>query len=261
VNAAAVHQDDHLAPEMTQQGAKKDGDLDRGDVVVGMHVQVEPHPVALGTDGDGRRSRRSCRVRSGAGRSAAAREVPTSAGGSGSTGIRTLRQNPDGALSRWAFFLSWSSDTVSSGRWRPHRARSARRSGFWHDQFRAVSTRPTCARWRDTPNSRWMTRAMRRVVQRSVSKPHAEAPRSKRWGSFARCRVVNFGGRPEAGFAFKAVRPRRRTASLQRMTELCEHPSRPATSVIEAPAFTRSIARRRRRSSSSGLPAGLIPEG
>ena len=53
MNAAAVHQDDHLAPEMTQQGAKKDGDLDRGDVVVGMHVQVEPHPVALGTDGDG----------------------------------------------------------------------------------------------------------------------------------------------------------------------------------------------------------------
>src|SRR2546428_10788978 len=44
------------------------------------------------------------------------------------------------------------------------------------------------------------------------------------------------------------------------MTELWEHPSRRATSVIEAPAFTRSTARRRRRSSSSGLPCGLIPE-
>ena len=44
------------------------------------------------------------------------------------------------------------------------------------------------------------------------------------------------------------------------MTELCEHPSRRATSVIEAPAFKRSTARRLRRSSSSGLPCGLIPE-
>jgi len=44
------------------------------------------------------------------------------------------------------------------------------------------------------------------------------------------------------------------------MTELCEHPSRRDTSVIDAPAFNRSTARRRRRSNSSGLPCGLIPE-
>ena len=199
-------------------------------------------------------------MRSGAGRSASAREGPTSAGGSGSTEIRIRRQNPDGPSGAGRFFIVVQRYRFQRAMAASSRS-SARRSGFWHDQFRAVSTRPTCARWRVTPNSRWMTRAMRRVVQRSVSKPHAEAPRSKRWGSLARCRAVNFGGRPEAAFAFKAVRPRRRTASLQRMTELCEHPSRRATSVIEAPAFNRSIARRRRRSSSSGLPCGLIPEG
>src|SRR5207247_4686609 len=94
----------------------------------------------------------------------------------------------------------------------------------------------------------------------SVSNPHAEAPRSKRRGNFARCRAVNLGGRPGAALGFKAVGPRRRTASRHRMTELWEHPSRRATSVMEAPVFNRSTACRRRRSSSSGLPCGLIPE-
>src|SRR6266852_2302832 len=136
----------------------------------------------------------------------------------------------------------------------------ARRSGFWHDHARAVRTRPTCALCRRTPNSRWITVAIRRVVHSSVSKPHAEAPRSKRRGSFARCRAVNFGGRPGAGLAVKAAGPRRATASRHRMTELWEHPSRRATSVIDAPAFNRSTARRRRLSNSSGLPWGLIPE-
>ena len=102
--------------------------------------------------------------------------------------------------------------------------------------------------------------AIRWVVHSSVSKPHAPAPRSKRRGSFARCRAVNFGGRPGAGLAAKAVGPRRATASRHRMTELWEHPNRRATSVIDAPAFNTSTARRRRRSSSSGLPWGLMPE-
>ncbi len=136
----------------------------------------------------------------------------------------------------------------------------ARRSGFWHDQSKALSTRPTCARCRRTPNSRRITVAIRRVVHSAVSKPHASAPRSKRRGNFARCRAVNLGGRPGAGFAFNAAEPRRRTASRHRITELWQQPSRRATSVMEAPAFNRSTARRRRRSSSSGLPCGLISE-
>src|SRR2546428_8471218 len=105
-----------------------------------------------------------------------------------------------------------------------------------------------------------MTVAIRPVVQRSVSKSQVVAPRRRRRGSCRCCAVVNFGGRPGAGFAVKAWRPRRRTASRQRITELCEHPSRRATSVTEAPAFSSSIPRRRRRSSSSGLPGGRMPQ-
>ena len=97
------------------------------------------------------------------------------------------------------------------------------------------------------------------VVQRSVSKSQAVAPRRRRRGSCRCCAAVNFGGRPGAGFAVKALRPRRRTTSRQRITELCEHPSRRATSVTDAPAFSSSIPRRRRRSNSSGLPCGRMP--
>src|SRR5437667_3176188 len=104
-----------------------------------------------------------------------------------------------------------------------------------------------------------MTVAIRPVVQRSVSKSQAVAPRRRRRGSCRCCAAVNFGGRPGAGFAVKALRPRRRTTSRQRITELCEHPSRRATSVTDAPAFSSSIPRRRRRSSSSGLPCGRMP--
>src|SRR2546427_199377 len=104
-----------------------------------------------------------------------------------------------------------------------------------------------------------MTVAIRPVVQRSVSNFQVVAPRRRRRGSCRCCAAVNFDGRPGAGFAVKALRPRRRTASRQRITELCEHPSRRATSVTDAPAFSSSIPRRRRRSSSSGLPCGRMP--
>src|SRR5438552_1146456 len=104
-----------------------------------------------------------------------------------------------------------------------------------------------------------MTVAMRPVVQRSVSNFQVVAPRRRRRGSCRCCAAVNFDGRPGAGLAVKALRPRRRTASRQRITELCEHPSRRATSVTDAPAFSSSIPRRRRRSSSSGLPCGRMP--
>src|SRR5713101_6768688 len=103
-----------------------------------------------------------------------------------------------------------------------------------------------------------MTVAIRPVVQRSVSYSQVVAPRRRRRGSCRCCAAVNFGGRPGAGFAVKAVSPRPRTASRQRITELCEHPSWRATSVTNAPAFSNSIPRRRRRSSSSGLPCGRM---
>jgi hypothetical protein len=65
--------------------------------------------------------------------------------------------------------------------------------------------------------------------------PGLGAPWSKTWDSLPRCCLDNFGGRPAAGFARSAAGPRRRTASRQRMTELCEHASRRATSVMEVP--------------------------
>src|SRR5262245_58041268 len=103
-----------------------------------------------------------------------------------------------------------------------------------------------------------MTVAIRPVVQRSVSNFQAVATRRRRRGSCRCCTAVNYGGRPGAGSACKSWTPRRLTASRQRITELCEHPSRRATSVIDAPAFSSSIPCRRRRSSSSGLPCGRM---
>jgi hypothetical protein len=259
VNAAAVQHEDHLAAEMPQQCAEKDGDLDVGDVLPRMQMQIEADAAALGTDGDGRDRGDLVALIAMADDRGLAPGGPRPPDVGDQEEPAFVGERQVGLQAPRVFFI-----LVQRYRFQRSMAASsrsiARRSGFWHDHARAVSTRPTCARCRRTPNSRWITVAIRWVVHSSVSNPQAAAPRSKRRGSVARWRAVNFGGRPGAGLAVKAVGPRRATASRHKMTELWEQPSRRATSVIEAPAFKRSTARRRRRSSSSGLPWGLIPE-
>jgi hypothetical protein len=106
---------------MTQQGTEKDGDLDIGDVLVGMQVQIESDAAALGTDGDGRNRRDLIplvavpddrRVAPGRPRPPDVGDQQESAFvGEGQVGLQVLR-----------VFLSRSSDIVSSARWPPHRA-------------------------------------------------------------------------------------------------------------------------------------------
>lgn len=152
------------------------------------------------------------------------------------------------AVHRYRFHLSIASSSRSI----------ARRSGFWHDQPRSSRRRPTCARWKRTPNSRRTSSAMRFVVHRSVLYPHAMAPRNRSVGNFFNCAGRSFVGRPGAGLAVSPESPRRRSVSRQRMTELCEQPRRRATAVIDRPDFSNSTARRRRLSSSAGLPCGRM---
>ena len=145
VNAAAIQHDDHLAAEMPQQRAEKDGDLNVGDVLARMQVQVEADPAALGTDGDGRDR----------GDLVALRAMPDDRGlapgcprppdvgdqeepafvGKRQVGLQVLRVFFI-LVQRYRFQRSMAASSRSI----------ARRAGFWHDHARAVSTRPTCAR-------------------------------------------------------------------------------------------------------------------
>ena len=152
------------------------------------------------------------------------------------------------AIHRYRFHRSIASSSRSM----------ARLSGFWQDQPRSARSRPTCARWNRTLNSRSITFAIRSVVHRSVLYPQARVPRSRRAGSLLSCAGLSLAGRPGAGLAFSADAPFRRTASRQRMTELCEQPSRRATPLMDRPVFSRSIARQRRFSNSAGLPSGRM---
>jgi hypothetical protein len=219
VKAATVQQDDHVAAEVPQQGTEKDGHLDRADVLGGMQVQIQSNPTALGAEGHRRDGRHLI----------ALVPVPDNRGlTSRRPGPPHVRNQQEAALvgERQVGLQALGVFFTVGQRYRFQCAiagssRSvARRSGFWHDQFRALSTRLTWARCSRTPNARWITVAIRWVVHSSVANPHAAGPRSKRRGSFARCWAVNFGGRPGAGLAFNAVRPRRCTASRHKMTEL-----------------------------------------
>src|SRR6267143_5022604 len=178
VNTAAIQQDDDRAPEMSQQGAEEDGDFDMADVLVGMQVHVEAQAVTDGADGD-RRDRGDLVAAiavaddrglppSGPGPSDIWDQEEAALVGEDDMGLQALRVFFT-AVHRYRFHRAMAASSRSN----------ARRSGFWHDHPRRVSRRPTCARWSGTPNSRRITVAMRRVVQRSVSKPHAVAPRSK----------------------------------------------------------------------------------
>jgi len=145
VNAAAVQQDDHMATEMAQQRAEKDGDLDRADVLVGMQVQIQADPAALGADGDGRDRRDLIALISVPDDRGlpSGRPRPPNVGDQQESAFVEERQV--GLQARGVFFTAVQryrfqrSIAVSS-------RSSARRSGFWHDHFSALSTRPTWAR-------------------------------------------------------------------------------------------------------------------
>ena len=67
-----------------------------------------------------------------------------------------------------------------------------------------------------------------------------------------------FDGRPGAGLARTPASPRRRAADFQRRTLRRSTPTRRATSDGNSPSLSNANARKRRRSSSSGLPVGRI---
>jgi len=116
----------------------------------------------------------------------------------------------------------------------------------------------TWAGWYVTPKVRAMTAATRGKVHRSVLNPWAGAPFRSSFRSFPRCRAVNRGGRPGAGFARSASAPPAWTSACQRLTEVGEQPICRATSRTPSPSARRATARRRRASNSAGLPYGLM---
>lgn len=145
VNVAAIQHDDHRTAEMTQHGAKEDGDLDVADVLARMQMQIEANPAARRTDGDGGNCRDLVALVAvpDDGRLAPGRPGPPDVGDQQEPAFVGERQMGLQALR--VFFL-----LVQRYRFQRSMAGSlrsiARRSGFWHDQSRAVSIRPTCAR-------------------------------------------------------------------------------------------------------------------
>ena len=145
VNAAAIQHDDHLAAEMTQQGAEEDGDLDVADILARMQMQIEANPAARCTDGDGgnRRDLVALVAVPDDWRLAPGRPGPPDIGDQQESAFVGERQMSLQALR--VFFI-----LVQRYRFQRSMAASsrsiARRSGFWHDQSRAVSIRLTCAR-------------------------------------------------------------------------------------------------------------------
>ena len=258
VNGAAVPDYNDVLPKVAEKSAEENGDLHVCDVVR-VEVDIETEPATTGTDGDGR-DRRDAVVAVSVPhdrRLASRGPGPPYVGNQQEPGL--VQENERGVQAPGFFLMAAHRYRLQCAMAASSRS-NARRSGFWHDQPNRLSNRPTCARCSSTPNSRRITVAIRRVVHSSVVNPDAVAPWSNRRGSFFNCFALNFGGRPEAGRACSASGPRRLTRSRHKMTELCEQPRRRATSVIDAPPSNSAMACRRRRSSSCGLPCGLIPK-
>src|SRR3990170_7710984 len=105
-----------------------------------------------------------------------------------------------------------------------------------------------------------MTSATRGRVHRSVEYPWAVAPFRSRFRSRVRCRAVKRGGLPGGGLARRASVPPVCTSACQRLTEAGEQPIFRATSLTPRPSSSSATARRRRASSTAGVPYGLIHE-
>ena len=258
VNGATVPDHDDVFSKVTEERAEEHRNLHMTDVVR-MEMDIEAESMALGTDRDG----------GDRGDLVVPVPVPNDRGlASWSPGPPNVGNEQDPGLVKehelcvqapGLFLMAvhryrFQCATASSSR------STARLSGFWHDHPSRLSSRLTCARCSSTPNSRRITLAIRWVVHNSVVNPDAIAPWIKRRGSLFNCFELNLGGRPGVGRDCNASGPRRLTRSRHKMTELCEQPRRRATSVIDAPPSRSAMARRRRRSSSCGLPRGLIPE-
>src|SRR2546422_6055844 len=125
-----------------------------------MEVDIEAHPTAAGADGYGRDRG----------------DLVTAVAMPHHGGLPARRPRPPDVRDQQkpafvkehqvgvqapGFFL------ISTHRYRLQRAMAvssrsiARRSGFWHDQPKSLSTRPTWARWNRTPNARLITVAIR----------------------------------------------------------------------------------------------------
>lgn len=108
-------------------------------------MQIEADPAALGTDGNGRNRRDLVALVAVPDdrRLAPGRPRPPDVGdqqepafvGTRQVGLQALRVFFI-LVQRYRFQRSMAASSRSI----------ARRSGFWHDQWRAMSTRPTCAR-------------------------------------------------------------------------------------------------------------------
>src|SRR5712692_11740912 len=138
------------------KGAKEHGDLHMGEVGVRMKMEVEPHAAPVGADGDGR-DRRDFVV---------AVSMPhdrrVSTRRPGAPDVRDqqkptfVQEHEMGVQALRVFFTAtqryrFQRATAASSR------STARRSGFWHDQPRPASSRPTWARCKRTPKARWIT--------------------------------------------------------------------------------------------------------
>ncbi len=181
VNAAAIPEEHDRSPDLPQEVAQEEHDLGLRDV---LPVEVEVEAKALPSEAHGHRRDRGDPVMSIA--------VPDDRGltarSPGAPDIRDQQkpafvQEGQVRLQSLDFFL------VAIQRYRFHRSIAssslsmARLSGFWQDQPRSARSRPTCARWKRTLNSRSITFAIRSVVHKSVLYPQASAPRNSSAGS------------------------------------------------------------------------------
>jgi len=105
---------------------------------------------------------------------------------------------------------------------------------------------------------RRMTVAIRRWSRGRVRNPRPCTPQEEA-GELPLRAGRHFGGRPGAGFAVKAFEPRRRTTFAPRGSRTVRNtPSRRATSVTDAPAFS-SSSRPAPSLQLLGLPCGRMP--
>ena len=103
-----------------------------------------------------------------------------------------------------------------------------------------------------------MTSATREQVQRSESKPAFRAPASKIRSSRSKSSIDNRGSGPGCGRAASAASPPSRQARFQAFTPDSEAPQAAATAKFPWPKANIRAATRRRASSASALPVGLM---
>lgn len=153
-------------------------------------------------------------------------------------------------------FLALSQSSCTQRRI-PSSSRSmARRVGFCGLQPGPCSSRPMWSTWYCTANRRSINSATRGQVHRSIPKPAATGPLSSNPPGLRLSFARSLGGRPGAGRARSPSAPSSRIVAFPRRTLLRSTPTRLATSPGRLPSPSSAKARKRRRSSSPGVPVG-----